>query len=144
MNGANLRISLNSGNNLRLNLSEPATEQIRVINPASNIFSGKISINTTEGWIAKRNYIPKLGEIAIFSDRHVVDGVNYPGIKIGDGLAYVVDLPFFGDDETARIIDILNDHIENTEVHITNEERSFWNAKLNCEIDDENLILTRN
>lgn len=56
--------------------------------------------------------------------------VYVPGIKIGDGSAYVVDLPF---------------------VNVTSEQINFWNNKVNCYLepelvvggDDETLIFTR-
>ena len=56
--------------------------------------------------------------------------VYVPGIKIGDGSAYVVDLPF---------------------VNVTSEQINFWNNKVNCYLepeliadgDNETLIFTR-
>ena len=144
MSGTNLKISLNGSNAFKLNLSGGATEHIRMLSPSSGSFSGKISIDTTKGWNDKLTYIPSNGEIVIFSDRHIVEGVNYPGIKIGDGKAYVVDLPFFGDDETDYIVGLLNGHINDASIHVSNEDREFWNAKLNYETNGENLIFTRN
>ena len=144
MSGTNLKISLNGSNAFKLNLSGGATEHLRMLSPSSGSFSGKISIDTTEGWNNKIMYVPSNGEIVIFSDRHVVEEVNYPGIKIGDGKAYVVDLPFFGDDETNYIVGLLNDHINDVSAHVSNEDREFWNAKLNYETNGEELILTRN
>ena len=89
-------------------------------------------------------YVPKYGEIVIYSDRTVVSDVVYPGIKIGDNNSYVVDLPFFGDDDTNRIITLLEAHVNNASVHVTPAEKSFWNSKLNCELETENLVFTRN
>ncbi len=56
--------------------------------------------------------------------------VYVPGVKIGDGSAYVVDLPF---------------------VNVTSEQISFWNNKVNCYLEpelipngnSETLIFTR-
>lgn len=67
------------------------------------------------------------------------DGHHIPGIKIGDGLAYLIDTPFTSSN--------LYDHIRNTVVHITSEERDAWNNKVRCCIDSnnlENLIFTTN
>lgn len=130
--------------NFRINLNGGETMRIKMISPSSAAFSGRISINTTAGWNEKISYVPVKGEIVIYSDRHVIDGVDHPGIKIGDGLAYVVDLPFFGDDEADRIITIIDNHITDASVHVSEEDRSFWNAKLNYETVGENLIFTRN
>ena len=60
-----------------------------------------------------------------------------PGIKIGDGLAYLIDLPFTDSE--------LIDHINNTTIHVTAEEKNFWNNKNRVFIspqDEENLIFT--
>lgn len=144
MGGANFQIALNGGSPLHLNLAGGTSEHIRMVSPSSSAFSGKISVDTTEGWNQKITYIPVRGEIVIYSDRRIVGGTSYPGIKIGDGLAYVVDLPFFGEDETNRVINILNNHINDVAAHVSAEDRSFWNAKLNYQTDGENLIFTRN
>lgn len=144
MSGSNFHIRLNGSDNQGIRLNELETMRIRMISPASGSFSGKISIDTTAGWQQKLTYIPGKGEIVIFSDRNTVDNIDYPGIKIGDGLAYVVDLPFFGDDESARILGIISTHVNDTSVHVSPEDRAFWNAKLNYEAVGETLVFTRN
>ena len=57
-------------------------------------------------------------------------------------MAYGIDLPFVGDDIANQLIQ----HIADTVAHITVEERTFWNNKINCndEVIDETLILHRN
>ena len=67
---------------------------------------------------------------------------TYMGIKIGSGNAYLASLPFT--DECANIE--LQEHIQNTDVHIQEGEREFWNNKINCEdgVEDGLLIITRN
>mgnify|MGYP003315995751 CR=1 FL=1 len=43
------------------------------------------------------------------------------------------------------ILQQLLDHIANTTLHITQQERIFWNNKINCEdeVSEETLILNR-
>lgn len=67
--------------------------------------------------------------------------INIPKIKIGDGNAYCVDLPFIDDD----IFNIINNHINNSTIHVTQAEKDFWNNKINSsdEVEEENLIFTR-
>jgi len=103
-----------------------------------------VSENTTEGWNANLSYIPKAGEICIYTDYVTVDGVTYYGIKIGDGLAYLIDLPFVGDDVRSLVLSKLAEHEEDSVAHITSEERAFWNNKLNYEVSGEELTLNRN
>lgn len=102
---------------------------------------------TTAQWRDTLTYIPPKDTILIYLDRGTitVNEVTYdvPGIKIGDGLAYGIDLPFVGDDVKEYILDQLETHTSNTTIHITGAERTFWNNKLNCDINGELLILNR-
>lgn len=108
--------------------------------------------DTTENWNAARGMIPLQGEIIIYTDyktiQKEIDGelrtVRIPGIKIGDGMAYVQDLPFI--DEELR--DKIMLHIDNPNIHVTLQEKIFWNNKLNvddnAELVDGALIFNRN
>lgn len=99
-------------------------------------------IDTTANWSLRTTFIPMDGEIIVYSDYATVNGVNVPNFKIGDGLAYVVDLPFVNDD----IRETLTSHINNNTRHITAQERTFWNNKVttdDVDIENERLILTR-
>ena len=138
------RIMLNSPQVHQINLESVPMHRINLTTPVA--FGGgnaKVSIDTVANWSLKLDYIPQKGEIIIYSDRNVVDNVNYPGIKIGDGSAYVVDLPFVGDDITDYILGALDDHVRNSAVHVNSGEREHWNNKLNCDINGETLILER-
>ena len=66
-------------------------------------------------------------------------GRNVPAYKIGDGNAYLIDLPYS--------TTLLEEHINDTTVHITDAERNFWNNKVRCfysTIEEDNLIFTTN
>lgn len=101
------------------------------------------SADTVSGWSNNTAYIPKKNEIIIYTDKYSYekDGemIHVPGIKMGDGMSYAADLPFALD----AIDDRLEKHIADDIRHITNEERTFWNNKLNCIVDGENLTLNR-
>ena len=116
-----------------------------------DITGKNIMIGTTAEWQAHGSYIAPEGTIIIYTDHGTyIDNsgstIIVPGIKISDGLAYSVDLPFIGDDVAAAIRNELNDHINDNIRHITSAERTFWNNKLNCNdtVSDEVLILNRN
>lgn len=95
--------------------------------------SSIIHKDTTDNWNAQSSLVSQSGHIYVYIDKDVVDGVNIPAIKIGDGLAYLIDMPFV-DSNVAE----LRDHIDNTTMHITQAERDFWNNKISC---DESQIL---
>lgn len=100
----------------------------------------QIFYNTTAYWDAQTTTPSIEGAIYIYSD-HDKDGSNndIPGIKVGTGNAYVPDLPF---------IDYKYDaHLADTVSHITAAERTAWNGKVRCYIDNnntENLVFTTN
>ena len=117
----------------------------------------KLKRDTTENWNNAKGFVPLAGELILYTDyssyTKEVNGQNkvitIPGIKIGDGSAYVQDLPFV--DEELR--DILMDHINNMDLHVTLGEKTFWNNKINVddayeavhdELVDEMLVLNRN
>lgn len=108
--------------------------------------------DTTANWNAARGFIPLQGEIIIYLDgRSKVENgetIYYPTIKIGDGKAYVQDLPFVEEDTRNMVIDHINDHI----AHVTQSNRTFWDNKVNIddlyemvngELDGETLVFTR-
>lgn len=136
-------------------------DKIEVLGPATAMMPGLlsaadkekldkigISYNTTRYWNMMGGFIPKSGEIIIYSDYRVVmvDGrrVEIPGIKIGTGNSYVQDLAFVGGSDT----EILAAHIDDMVVHVTAAERAFWNNKLNVndrqEVVEESLVFNRN
>lgn len=111
-----------------------------------------------------QDQISNKNTIYVYSDRgphYNIDGDQYslPGIKIGDGLAYIKSLPYIDQYINIlyqRINDIdtrLTNHINDQERHITENERQFWNNKINCYYEDNlvqqvtsdgTLIFTRN
>lgn len=123
----------------QISLGNDAAHALGVV--VSSGGNARLTMGTVAYWDAHRDYIPKRGEIVVYSDRRVIDGVPYPGIKIGDGRAFGIDLPFVGDDSSRIILDILNDHIHDDTRHIVPGERENWNNKVSCSIDGERLIL---
>lgn len=117
----------------------------------------KLKRDTTANWGKARGFIPLDGEVIIYTDykqiTKTIEGVtttkNVPGIKIGNGNAYVQDLAFIDDE----LRDKLMEHIENQDIHVTLRDKDFWNNKLNmedshdmehAELIDETLIFNRN
>lgn len=112
----------------------------------SGIISGVTNVisRTTAEWNAQPTEISKKNYLYVYTDHQTTvndqgETIYIPGVKIGDGLAYIIDLPF---------IDVLySEHISNAQIHVTEAEKEFWNNKVTayCIIDDEdgNLILTK-
>ena len=103
-----------------------------IIDQINASMNGKAEIyqQTTAQWNLNPSTISKKGAFYIYTDYKNQNGVNIPGIKIGDGNAYVVDLPF--------VTDWLSDGL------VTDEERAFWNNKITAYAEGKNLVLTKN
>ena len=92
----------------------------------------KVLYDNTASWNSQPQLISQLGYLYIYSDyKQDGEGNNIPGIKVGDGNAYLIDLPF-----STKLID---EHIANAIIHITQAERDFWNNKVTCYIDENNI-----
>lgn len=84
----------------------------------------EILAKTTAEWNTS-SYVSKAGSIYIYTDYSQDEqGRDIPALKIGDGNAYVIDLPFMAS--------------------VTEADREFWNSKVSAAIhpfDSENLVL---
>lgn len=76
--------------------------------------------DTEANWEKATGFIPKAGELIIYS---ADNNYNYARVKIGNGVTTVNELPF--------ITDSVDEHIDNTDIHITENERTYWNSKSN-------------
>ena len=84
-----------------------------------------VAVKTSAEWAALTTLQSRQGEIYVYSDgAEDGEGNPIPMIKIGDGNAYVVDLPF----ATA------------TDIRITDEDIQNWNNKVSVRADGETLI----
>lgn len=106
--------------------------------------SASIEIHTTEEWRDAGKAISRQGTFYIYSDGYNQEGTLVPRIKLGDGSAYISDLPFLD----SPLLNMIIDHINDGTVHITQQQRLFWNNKLNVndsqQIVGNSLILNRN
>ena len=95
-------------------------------------------IGTTAYFEGVKTTVPPKGQLVIFSDlykRTNSEGVEITsaGIKVGDGNTSIEQLPF---------IDWFYwDHINDKNIHVTSEQKKFWNNKITCKVDDETLNL---
>ena len=116
-----------------------ATASVTIIDGSK----GSIYTNTSAYWATQISYVPKNGDIIVYSDRETIveDGVTkfVPGFKIGDGNAFVVDLPF----TDAAVVERFLAHVEDHNAHVTIQEKEFWNNKLNLSLNGETLEFNR-
>ena len=84
---------------------------------------------------------PELGQLVIFTncERKKSDGttITSAGIKVGEG-----------NEENKKTIEQLPfidwfywDHINDEDIHVTAKQKTFWDNKITCKVDDETLNL---
>lgn len=101
---------------------------------------------TVEEWNNDKDLISQKGTLYIYTNYKVIkdqedNEIFLPGIKLGDGKAYLIDLPFLNTDTFNEQI---LDHINNKVIHVSLEDRMFWNNKLNLvQPESQTLVLNR-
>lgn len=124
------------------NQAEFDLNKIQIANHYYNL--DVIHVNTENFWNSQVGLISKAGHVYVYKDHSRNGNQEIPAVKIGDGLAYLIDLPFVESNFTE-----LTNHINNNQIHITQAERNFWNNKVRCDDgiliqDGETLIFTIN
>lgn len=90
--------------------------------------------DTTANWNAQSTLVSQKDCVYVYTDHHTVDGQDIPGIKIGDGNAYLIDLPFT---DAAFIA-----HIADDSLHVSDADRESWENKVSCFVEPDSTKLT--
>ena len=94
----------------------------------------QILFNTTAAWDAQVQLQSQANTLYIYTDHQVdSEGNVIAGIKVGDGNAYLIDMPF----TDSAIMEHISDNVR----HISAEERAFWNNKVSCYLADNDRII---
>lgn len=103
--------------------------------------------DTESNWNRQLTLVSEKGAIYIFTNHSYIEDQYgniwpVPAIKIGDGNAYVVDLPFISD----YLLKLLLNHTNNSDIHVSAQEKQFWNNKVTAFVDNsdpEKLVLSK-
>lgn len=99
--------------------------------------------DTTAKWTqVASTFKPLAGEIIIYDDwKSYTEGettVMVPGIKIGNGNDFLGSIPFIN-----VIIEAdLSAHVNNSDIHVTTDDKAKWNSKMNGATTYEDGTLT--
>lgn len=121
-------------------INKPSINYIELVGNLTQEDLQLTAVHDTAYWGEHQYYMPLAGQIIVYTDKDIINGVVYPGIKIGDGRHYVKDLEFIGDDLAKGIVEVLEAHILDEERHITSEERNTWNTHVGCTVEGESLV----
>lgn len=127
-------------NELNVELQSPPFTEAEFGNVYVVESDNRVLYATTETWNSMPSLVSKKGFIYIYSDWKKDDlGNNIASVKFGDGNAYLIDIPFKDDMWWA--------HINDAVIHVTPEEREFWNNKITCYSinngENTTLVLTK-
>lgn len=102
------------------------------------IDSTAIHYDTKANWDRQTYLIAEKGHLYIYKDAETTyingEKVIYPGIKIGDGSSYLIDMPFavYGRDHERLI-----NHIHDYSIHVGRVDRVNWNDKVSVAVKEE-------
>lgn len=133
---------VDSGGNIRANFDSNDNSTTTSFEEAQQIQSGGILSNTTEEWNRHVDLIASLNTIYVYTDHKTMEDdegniVLVPGVKVGDGKAFLIDMPF--------IDAVMDAHINDMDIHVTPEQKRFWDNKNRGYVsisDPETLVLT--
>lgn len=117
--------------------------QINGVTLVGNKTSGDLNIpkiyyDTKENWDSQPSLVTENKAIYVYwNHQKDKDDNDIPGVKIGTGKEYLTDAPFLDT--------IYAEHILNTVIHVTQNDRDRWDEKVRCFIDplnENNLIFT--
>lgn len=93
---------------------------------------------TTEEWGQRSGEISEENVLYVYTDFSTDENGNpQPSISIGDGKAYIGDLP-----KISGVSQAVIEHLNNKIIHVSKDDRTNWDDKVKCDIDGENLIFS--
>jgi hypothetical protein len=122
---------------VKLDTTETTVQEIlEELERSSKASGAKIYYDTKENWQKQTSLVSEKGSIYVYSDQYLDNDTPIPALKVGDGLAYVVDLPFADK--------IFYEHIMNNSIHLSEQDR--WKLENSVcaemsQVDNENLTL---
>lgn len=104
--------------------------------------AGNVIVKSSDEWAETPELVSDKGTIYVYMDKDESGNITDVKFKIGDGAAFVVDVPFASPSKNE-----FDSHINNTDVHVTPAEKEAWNNKWRGYLstaEGENLVFTTN
>lgn len=85
----------------------------------------QVLFGTMAEWNAQGGLVSEAGKLYVYTDyRTDSAGHNLAGVKVGDGDAYLIDMPFTDE--------LYFDHIQDSTIHVTESDKLRWDDAVNC------------
>ena len=105
----------------------------------------QIIVKNEQDWASSSFTMSHKGQIYVYIKQNQDnEEITSARVKIGDGKTFILNLPFVDD----FVKELLNNHIQDIDVHTTLIEKTFWNNKINIDdvsgVVENTLIFNRN
>ena len=133
-----------------LKLSGQISDRESLVGSLSNgLFSVsgiKLYYDSMANWNAQSTMIAEKKAIYVYKDYIVhsnEDGNQtfVPGMKIGDGTSYLIDMPFIGS-SYSDIDNAINEHINNTQIHLSENDRNKLDNTVEASVIGDTLTFS--
>ncbi len=134
-----VKLAIGDAENTQYELSRD-TDDLILTGTDGSVSKVKIPVEygTISEWAGRAGEVSQQGVFYVYTNYGIDDeGNDIPAVKIGDGKAYIGDLPFTKTDFLL--------HQQDTSIHVTQAEKDAWNDKVRCYLsfeNAENLIFT--
>lgn len=109
-------------------------EALQEIEDEIGTIKTQVMFGTKDFWDSQPELIGRDNAIYVYTDALSKDYKNIARFKVGDGQTLLKDISFMDM--------IYYDHISDPLIHVSGEDREFWNNKVSCYNDGEKLIFT--
>ena len=94
----------------------------------------RVLYGTQAYWDGQPELIAQDNALYVYTDALTKDFKNIARFKVGDGQTLLKDIPFTDA--------VYYDHISDPLIHVSAEDREFWNNKVSCYEDNGTLVFT--
>lgn len=94
----------------------------------------RVMYGTQAYWDGQPELVAQENALYVYTDALTKDFKNIARFKVGDGQTLLKDIPFTDA--------VYYDHISDPLIHVSAEDREFWNNKVSCYKEGETLIFT--
>lgn len=126
-----MKMKVISSGSVKANVGENEPVRMDIKTGTGGGGTKNLLVATTAEWNAQPDLIGAKNTVYVYSDKgRNEQGQAVPAYKVGDGLAYLIDLPFSDD--------LFIMHAADTNIHVTEQEKAFWNSKVTAFVDSDN------
>lgn len=115
--------------------NQAITKALQEIEDELGLLKANIVYGTTAYWDGLEDFVAKANTIYVYTDGYSRETKNIARMKIGDGQTLLKEMPYTDM--------VYYDHVNDPTIHVSPEDREFWNNKVSCVVSGERLVFTK-